>query len=664
MKITWIVLDDITPGVRNESTATRARTVVPHMPGAVICSTVDFVKKCDVIVYQDRFAPHDVPLAKELVASGKMAMMDLSVPIWSATHPLSQLGSRECFEKMARLSSCVVVPSLEYKHSLESTIDNIRVEVIPSRGLNDAGTSAKEYVDLIYSILGIPQKESHPVLYKEIDEPVSIIIPVYNCLQYLGQCVESTLKYTNNYELIIIDNGSDSQTKDYIKSLSNVRVITNRENKGFAYACNQGVKIAKYKYYCLLNSDTLVTPNWLSNLMKGFNQPNAGIVGPVTLYCSTVQSLLSAPRYTMPYKEMDKIAKLKDEVKVGDLIELSRQLKEGYVVAEHLVGFCYLIRKKVIDRIGVFDWKAFPLAGGEEIDFNRRTRAAGFKLYIVKNAYVHHFKHKTLLELGMDIKALARRSEIAKQERRLSRLFVANDVKMDKEGFSKVIVTANIGMVNTMITAHRNNPKFNYILFTDAPTVKSDFWNVRHVRSKFHDPRRDARMYKWLIHRFVDAEYSLWVDSNITIEADIEELIEKYLKNADVAIHRHGLRDCLYQEADICFEHKLDYRELIESQMKRYRSDGYPENNGLFETRVVLRRHTEQISEFNEAVWIELCRGSARDQICVNYVAWKLGIKVNTLAGTFTKDNKEVRFEVAMHTVRNRMYPATRRSYV
>jgi len=251
--------------------------------------------------------------------------------------------------------------------------------------------------------------------FMKINEPVSIIIPVYNCLKYLRECIESVFKYTDNYELIIIDNASYGPTRDYIKSLNNVRVITNKENRGFAYACNQGVKIAKYKYYCLLNSDTVVTPNWLSKLMMGFNQPNAGIVTPTTTYCPATQSLFKKP---------------KDNISIDEIIKLSFTLKEGYQEIIDLQGFCYLIKKEVIDKIGVFDWKNFPIGGAEEVDFNLRARKAGFRLYWVKQSFVHHYRHKTFEEMKIDKHIITKSNLEVLRKKKSPNLFIENEVEI------------------------------------------------------------------------------------------------------------------------------------------------------------------------------------------------------------------------------------------
>jgi len=86
---------------------------------------------------------------------------------------------------------------------------------------------------------------------------VSIVILVKDALKYVKKCIESINKYTNRFELIIIDNGSNKQTKKYLAGLDylDFTLITNKENKGVSYGWNQGIKVAKYDYICFINSD-------------------------------------------------------------------------------------------------------------------------------------------------------------------------------------------------------------------------------------------------------------------------------------------------------------------------------------------------------------------------------------------------------------------------
>ena len=197
MKITWIVLDDITANIHNNSTHIRAVEVIPYMPNTTICSTVAFVKHCDVIIYQDRFEQHDVYLAEELVKAGKIVLVDISFPIWNSSFTLYNTDKRGYFKRLAALSSAIIVPSDSYKNNIKQYILDKPVRVIPNRVNLDPylrGTranlleifkeldvrySAKEYMTLISMLIeGKLVRTVEPIIKQEILS--SIRVPKLN----------------------------------------------------------------------------------------------------------------------------------------------------------------------------------------------------------------------------------------------------------------------------------------------------------------------------------------------------------------------------------------------------------------------------------------------------------------------------------------------------
>jgi hypothetical protein len=110
--------------------------------------------------------------------------------------------------------------------------------------------------------------------------------------------------------------------------------------------------------------------------------------------------------------------------------------------------------------------------------------------------------------------------------------------------------------------------------------------------------------------------------------------IDEYLGENDLAVCKHWLRDCVYQEGFTCLKWGWDSSKLIKRQMQKYHDDGYPAHNGLAECTVILRRHTKAVQKFNEAWYREITVGSRRDQLSFNYVAHKLGFKYSHLPGT------------------------------
>jgi hypothetical protein len=198
-----------------------------------------------------------------------------------------------------------------------------------------------------------------------------------------------------------------------------------------------------------------------------------------------------------------------------------------------------------------------------------------------------------------------------------------------------------IMIVYTCITAGKDNlkenqvkGKANFIAFIDRPK-KSTTWKVIDSPNIYKDPRRNSRYVKTLSHLMFEDEYTIWMDGTMEILIEPEKLIEKYLKDTDIAVFKHPDRNCLYEEGKICRRMHLDDVGLIKRQTERYFREGYPVDNGLAETKVVLRRNTKEVKAFNKMWHEELVHNSSRDQVAFPYIVWKTKIKVTYMPSLF-----------------------------
>lgn len=215
------------------------------------------------------------------------------------------------------------------------------------------------------------------------DQLVSIILVTLNQLDFTEICLESIIEATTeNYELIIIDNGSTDGTVEFLRQHPSVKLIENNENVGFAAACNQGIAMAKGNYILFLNNDTLVTYGWLSHLLRWMKEnPAIGLIGPVTNYAGSTQSI---PGLTLAtHQDMHKFA---EEI-------MSKNWRKGYET-DFLSGFCLLVKRDVIDTIGGFD-EQFLIGSYEDDDFCLRAKLADYSLFVAQDVYVHHFGSMT-----------------------------------------------------------------------------------------------------------------------------------------------------------------------------------------------------------------------------------------------------------------------------
>ncbi|WP_160244974.1 glycosyltransferase [Bacillus subtilis] len=211
----------------------------------------------------------------------------------------------------------------------------------------------------------------------------SIIVLTYNQLALTKQCLESIWKHTNNdcIEVIVIDNGSHDGTRDYLKQITSIKAIFNKMNEGFAKACNQGLEVASGDNILFLNNDTVVTNQWLEPMIKLLYQDDKiGMVGPVSNYVSGPQQV------PVNYTNVEEIEDF------SRLYCLQQRGRSKAVL--RLVGFCLLVKKKVLDQVGGFD-ERFVGGSFEDDDLSLRVLQAGYQLKIALDSFVHHHGHAT-----------------------------------------------------------------------------------------------------------------------------------------------------------------------------------------------------------------------------------------------------------------------------
>lgn len=227
----------------------------------------------------------------------------------------------------------------------------------------------------------------------------SIIILAYNKLEYSQKCIESIRKYTKfgTYEIIVIDNNSTDGTVDWLRRQKDLRVIYNKENMGFPKGCNQGIEISKGNNILLLNNDTIVTHNWLINLLSClYSSESIGAVGPVTNNCSNQQTI------EVSYQTEQEMHNFARKYNQPDCGKWEQRLK--------LVGYCLLIRREVIDKVGLLDERFSP-GNFEDDDLSFRIIQAGYNLLLCKDTFIHHFGSVSFKEQPSLYKELLERNK-------------------------------------------------------------------------------------------------------------------------------------------------------------------------------------------------------------------------------------------------------------
>lgn len=208
----------------------------------------------------------------------------------------------------------------------------------------------------------------------------SIIILTYNNLNYNRICLESIKKYTTvgTYEIIIVDNNSTDGTREWLKKQTDIKLIFNDENVGFPKGCNLGINIAeKDNDILFLNNDTKVTPRWLDNLkICLYSDEKIGATASITNNCSNYQAV------SVPYIDIENMVDFADKNNVSS--------QKKWEQKSRLIGFCMLIKREIINKIGTFDERFTP-GNFEDDDLCMRIIEAGYKLMVCNDSFIHHF---------------------------------------------------------------------------------------------------------------------------------------------------------------------------------------------------------------------------------------------------------------------------------
>jgi len=242
-----------------------------------------------------------------------------------------------------------------------------------------------------------------------------IVIPVVDQMLLTKQCVESIFACTDSpYRLILVDNGSADKTRVYLESLKDtsntVTILKNDYNKGWIKGVNQGIGASLSDYVCVMNNDTIVrTQGWLSKMIAlAEAEPTVGLINP---------------RFD-----------LKDE---------GSSLGEPFMEVDFCRGYCILIKRDVIKKIGLFD-EAYGVGYYDDDDYSVRAIQAGFRCVQVREVFVEHLKDTTFSSLFGKrwMRNLHEKNKLlfySKWGRRLRLLFIVNGTKQREKNLSDIL---------------------------------------------------------------------------------------------------------------------------------------------------------------------------------------------------------------------------------
>jgi len=194
-----------------------------------------------------------------------------------------------------------------------------------------------------------------------------------------------------------------------------------------------------------------------------------------------------------------------------------------------------------------------------------------------------------------------------------------------------VVYTAIFGGYDTLAPVKKEKG-VSFICVTDNEEYKVRGWTTQYMESMYEDSVRNARFAKVNPHLlFPHVKKSVWIDGNISVRSSIKKALKKHLPSGtSMAVYDHGStaadpRNSLFEEAEVLISSgKKDDPSVMESQINRYKEEGYVDDQGLISSMVVFRDHSNRkvISGMN-LWWEEIEKGSRRDQLSFNYAMWK-----------------------------------------
>lgn len=216
---------------------------------------------------------------------------------------------------------------------------------------------------------------------------IAIILVNYNGFDDTVACVQSILKSKyKEYKIILVDNGSDDKERiledRFLKT--NTDIVISETNLGFSGGNNIGIQYAKEKYdpeyYLLLNNDTVIVDNTLSELVSHSNlvEKTGLVTGKIYYYSKPKTTWYAGGIFNFN-------TGIADQPSAG--ISLHKEIN-GCVEVTFVTGCVMLLHKSVLTQIGLLDEEFFLYA--EDTDYCCRIMQAGYKLVYVPSAIIYH----------------------------------------------------------------------------------------------------------------------------------------------------------------------------------------------------------------------------------------------------------------------------------
>jgi hypothetical protein len=231
------------------------------------------------------------------------------------------------------------------------------------------------------------------------DIELSIIIVNFNTKEITKACLDSIRKWSEGaaWEIIVVDNGSTDGSREMLKKFTDITLLLNKKNLGFAKANNCGIKIAKGKYILLLNSDTEIRQDSIQTMLRFMDGHLAA--GASTCRLDLVSGAMDPAchrGFPTPWVSFTYMVGLE---KLFPSSSIFARYHMGYknMTIPHQVdcisGAFFMARREAVSDVGLLDEDYFMYA--EDIDWAYRFKAHGWEVWFNPEASVLHKKKQS-----------------------------------------------------------------------------------------------------------------------------------------------------------------------------------------------------------------------------------------------------------------------------
>jgi len=306
---------------------------------------------------------------------------------WSDELVVNELELRDTVTGRSVLSTPIKIQRLEdavqdLEHAIHTISEGGRSK-LSSEALNGIFKSIRKMPQI-----SIEYTPKYSELVRNYEEGVSVIIPIYNGLDDVKNCISSILCSENNesFEIVCVNDCSpDKSVKLYLekieKEYEHVSIVNSENNRGFVKTVNKGLMARAYRDVIILNSDTIAPEQFVDRLKAAYLlDKKYGVITPL----SNNATIFSFP-VTLESNHLNN----HDEIRKVDNILRQNASDEIYEMPTGH-GFCMFVAGEVLETVGTFNEDEWGVGYGEENDFCQKVKMHGWKIGAYYGMYVGH----------------------------------------------------------------------------------------------------------------------------------------------------------------------------------------------------------------------------------------------------------------------------------